>query len=133
MCDNQKYVKELIPELVDAVYYKLLRYNITARVFSTHDSRDENDPEVWLRKGDAQINNRKIFLRWYFIRLISWAGEMNYWEYLDKVGYVLLGLSLSASALNQMIACCILAKVNSKEYSLTTSCSVLAWDSSTDL
>eukprot|EP01099_Mayorella_cantabrigiensis_P007676 TRINITY_DN6932_c0_g1_i1.p1 TRINITY_DN6932_c0_g1~~TRINITY_DN6932_c0_g1_i1.p1 ORF type:complete len:244 (-),score=-0.10 TRINITY_DN6932_c0_g1_i1:146-877(-) len=84
--NSQKYLKEMIPDLVDEIYLKLLRYDITARVFSTHDSRDENEPEEWLRKGDPQFNNRKMFLRWYFIRLISNAGDMAYWEYLDKVG-----------------------------------------------
>jgi hypothetical protein len=58
-----------IPDIVNSVYSKLLKHDVTARVFSTHDSRDDEDPPVWPQDGSAAIQNRKIFLRWYLTRL----------------------------------------------------------------
>lgn len=68
------------------VYKKLLRHDITARVFANRDSRDETDPEVWPREEDNQIQHRRIFLRWYLTKLNSDCTKFEYWEYLDKVG-----------------------------------------------
>jgi hypothetical protein len=59
----------VIPDIVNSVYKKLLQHDITARVFSTHDSRDDEDPPVWPQDGSPAIQNRKIFLRWYLTRL----------------------------------------------------------------
>lgn len=46
---------------------------------------DENSP---------QILHRKMFLRAYLTKLCSDPSKMEFWEYLDKVGYVkFLGLN----------------------------------------
>jgi hypothetical protein len=59
----------VIPDIVNSVYKKLLKHDVTARVFSTRDSRDDEDPPVWPVDNSPAIQNRKIFLRWYLTRL----------------------------------------------------------------
>lgn len=66
---GQDLVRLVIPDIVNAVYSKLLQHDITARVFSTRDSRDDENPPVWPQDGSPAIQNRKIFLRWYLTRL----------------------------------------------------------------
>ncbi|KAF3919932.1 hypothetical protein AA313_de0202937 [Arthrobotrys entomopaga] len=88
---GQKYVKALIPAIVNIVYKKLLRYDITARVFTTRDSKNEGPVEHWATEDSAQIQHRKMFLRWYLTKLNSDCTRMEYWEYLDKVGLMHVG------------------------------------------
>ncbi|OAL39191.1 hypothetical protein AYO20_01509 [Fonsecaea nubica] len=86
LIEGQKYIKAIIPAIVNMVYKKLLRHDITARVFSTRDSRVEENPTKWIKEDDAQIRHRKMFLRWYLTKLNSDPSKMEYWQYLDKVG-----------------------------------------------
>jgi hypothetical protein len=86
LSEGQKCIKAIIPAIVNMVYNKLLRHDITARVFSTRDSRSEEDPDRWIGEEDAQIRHRKMFLRWYLTKLNSDPSKMEYWQYLDKVG-----------------------------------------------
>jgi hypothetical protein len=81
----------VIPDIVNSVYKKLLQHDVTARVFSTRDSRDDEDPPVWPQDGSPAIQNRKIFLRWYLTRLNQDPSKMEFWEYLDKVGEMHVG------------------------------------------
>lgn len=69
--EGQNVIKAAIPGIVESVYQKLLAYDVTARVFSSRDSRQEDDPEVWANINSAAIQNRKIFLRWYLTKLNS--------------------------------------------------------------
>ncbi|KAH9818575.1 Protoglobin [Teratosphaeria destructans] len=91
LVQGQPYFKMLMPGIVDMVYRKLLQCDLTARVFRNRDSRSEVDPEVWPEQNSTAIQNRKIFLRWYFTKLTSEPTSMEYWEYLDKVGYMHTG------------------------------------------
>lgn len=68
------------------VYKKLLKHDITARVFSNRDSRNEENPDRFVEEDGNIIQNRKIFLRRYLTKLNSDPTKMEYWEYLDKVG-----------------------------------------------
>lgn len=72
--------------MVNIIYKKLLKYDITARVFTTRDSRNEGPVDKWVTEESTQIQNRKMFLRWYLTKLNSDPTKMEYWEYLDKVG-----------------------------------------------
>jgi len=76
----------VIPAIVNIVYKKLLQYDITARVFTTRDSRNEGPVDHWVTEESKQIQHRKMFLRWYLTKLNSDPTKMEYWEYLDKVG-----------------------------------------------
>lgn len=86
LIDGQKYIKMVIPAIVNLVYKKLLKYDVTARVFSNRDSRNEENPGRFVKEDGNVIQNRKIFLRWYLTKLNSDPTKMEYWEYLDKVG-----------------------------------------------
>ncbi|KAI4737399.1 hypothetical protein E4T50_12106 [Aureobasidium sp. EXF-12298] len=72
LISGQKYIKAVIPAIVNIVYKKLLKYDITARVFTTRNSRDEGPVESWPTEDSAQIEHRKM-------------------EYLDKVGLMHVG------------------------------------------
>ncbi|KAF2209867.1 hypothetical protein CERZMDRAFT_46417 [Cercospora zeae-maydis SCOH1-5] len=91
LVNGQKYIKMVIPAIVNMVYKKLLKHDITARVFSNRDSRVEEDPSVWMTEDSSTIQNRKMFLRWYLIKLNSDPTKFEYWEYLDKVGLMHVG------------------------------------------
>ncbi|KIX96328.1 uncharacterized protein Z520_08106 [Fonsecaea multimorphosa CBS 102226] len=91
LIEGQKYIKAIIPAIVNMVYKKLLKHDITARVFSTRDSRVEENPSKWIKEDDAQIRHRKMFLRWYLTKLNSDPSKMEYWQYLDKVGLMHVG------------------------------------------
>jgi len=83
-----KYLKQLIPTVVDLVYKKLLQYDITSRAFHTQTTADETEPEEgYLHEETPQINRRKMFLRWYLNRLCQDPTSMDFWRYLNKVGY----------------------------------------------
>ncbi|CAD0058826.1 unnamed protein product [Aureobasidium pullulans] len=60
LISGQKYIKAVIPAIVNIVYKKLLKYDITARVFTTRDSRDEGPVESWPTEDSAQIEHRKM-------------------------------------------------------------------------
>ncbi|KAJ5894094.1 hypothetical protein N7495_005785 [Penicillium taxi] len=82
-----KYLKQLIPAVVNLVYKKLLVYDITSRSFHTRNTADERDPDKeWLTEETPQIMRRKMFLRWYLTRLCQDPSTMEFWRYLDKVG-----------------------------------------------
>jgi hypothetical protein len=84
---GSKYIKALIPAIVNIVYKKLLEQDITARAFITRDTSDETTPvDDWYTENSPQIQRRKMFLRWYLTKLCSDPTEMEFWRYLNKVG-----------------------------------------------
>lgn len=89
LASGTKYLKQLIPAVVNLVYKKLLQYDITSRAFHTQTTADETDPdEDFLTEETPQIRRRKMFLRWYLVRLCQDPTTMDFWRYLNKVGYV---------------------------------------------
>jgi hypothetical protein len=91
LTEGQRYIKAIIPDIVNIVYKKLLKHDITARIFSTRDSRNEEDPIYWPTEEDILIKHRKMSLRWYLTKLNSDPSKMEYWQYLDKVGMLHAG------------------------------------------
>ncbi|KAH8591266.1 Protoglobin-domain-containing protein [Bisporella sp. PMI_857] len=89
-----KYLKALIPAIVNIVYKKLLQYDITARAFTTRSTSFGGpiDDLSALEEHSPQILHRKMFLRAYLIKLCSDPTKMEFWEYLDKVGMMHVGL-----------------------------------------
>lgn len=81
-----KYVKALIPAVVNIVYKKLLQYDITARAFTTRSTSFEGPVDDVPDENSPQILHRKMFLRAYLNKLCSDPSRMDFWEYLDKVG-----------------------------------------------
>ncbi|KND91983.1 hypothetical protein TOPH_03499 [Tolypocladium ophioglossoides CBS 100239] len=87
-----KYVKALIPAVVNIVYKKLLQYDITARAFTTRSTSFEGPVDDVPDENSPQILHRKMFLRAYLNKLCSDPSRMEFWEYLDKVGMMHVGL-----------------------------------------
>lgn len=86
LVSGAKYIKALIPAVVNIVYKKLLQYDITARAFQTRSTSFEGPMDATLNEDSPQILHRKMFLKAYLIKLCSDPTQMEFWEYLDKVG-----------------------------------------------
>ncbi|KAG6037117.1 hypothetical protein E4U41_005309 [Claviceps citrina] len=88
-----KYIKALVPAVVNIVYRKLLQYDITARALTTRDTSGEGPVgDDSLAEDSAPIRHRKMFLRAYLNKLCSDPSRLEFWEYLDKVGMMHVGL-----------------------------------------
>ncbi|CCF42212.1 hypothetical protein CH063_12277 [Colletotrichum higginsianum] len=92
LISGAKYVKALIPAVVNIVYHKLLQYDITARAFTTRSTSFEGPMDEVPDDNSPQILHRKMFLRAYLAKLCSDPSKMEFWEYLDKVGMMHVGL-----------------------------------------
>ncbi|KAH7389722.1 Protoglobin-domain-containing protein [Phaeosphaeria sp. MPI-PUGE-AT-0046c] len=86
-----KYIRALIPAIVNIVYKKLLQYDITARAFETRSTSYSGPVDPRLSESSPQILHRKTFLRGYLTRLCSDPTQLEFWEYLDKVGMMHVG------------------------------------------
>ncbi|KAI1500906.1 Protoglobin-domain-containing protein [Biscogniauxia marginata] len=91
LISGSKYIKALIPALVNIVYHKLLQYDITARAFETRSTSYEGPVDPNLDDNSPQILHRKMFLRAYLNKLCSDPSTMEFWYYLDKVGMMHVG------------------------------------------
>ncbi|PHH62622.1 hypothetical protein CDD81_6856 [Ophiocordyceps australis] len=87
-----KYIRALIPAIVNIVYKKLLQYDITARAFTTRSTSFQGPVDEAPDENSPQIMHRKMFLRAYLNKLCSDPSQMSFWEYLDKVGMMHVGL-----------------------------------------
>ncbi|EJT75356.1 hypothetical protein GGTG_05293 [Gaeumannomyces tritici R3-111a-1] len=92
LISGAKYVRALIPAVVNIVYKKLLQYDVTARAFTTRSTSFEGPIDEYPNEDSPQIQHRKIFLRAYLAKLCSDPSQMEFWEYLDKVGMMHVGL-----------------------------------------
>ncbi|KMP06889.1 hypothetical protein CIHG_09137 [Coccidioides immitis H538.4] len=91
LISGSKYIKALIPAVVNIVYKKLLQYDVTARAFQTRSTSFEGPLDEEPDENSPQILHRKMFLRGYLNRLCSDPSKMEFWEYLDKVGMMHVG------------------------------------------
>jgi len=83
---DAKVIKSLIPAVVNIVYKKLLSFDITARAFQTRSTSFKGPLDELPTEESPQILHRKMFLRAYLNKLCSDPTQMEFWEYLDKVG-----------------------------------------------
>ncbi|TGZ78956.1 hypothetical protein EX30DRAFT_355884 [Ascodesmis nigricans] len=90
---GSKYLKALIPAVVNIVYRKLLSFDITAQTFTTRSTSYSGPLSTTpLPTIDSpQIRYRKMFLRGYLQKLCSDPTRFEFWEYLDKVGMMHVG------------------------------------------
>ncbi|KAI1408062.1 Protoglobin-domain-containing protein [Hypoxylon sp. FL1857] len=91
LISGSKYIKQLIPAIVNIVYQKLLQYDITTRALETRSTSYEGPVDDNLNENSPQILHRKMFLRAYLAKLCSDPSTMEFWEYLDKVGMMHTG------------------------------------------
>lgn len=89
---GSKYLKSLIPAIVNIVYKKLLKYDITARAFTTRSTSYEGPVDEFPSESSPQIKYRKMFLRGYLQKLCSDPSKFEFWEYFDKVGMMHVGM-----------------------------------------
>ncbi|TQN63885.1 hypothetical protein CSHISOI_11538, partial [Colletotrichum shisoi] len=92
LVSGAKYVRALISAVVNIVYHKLLQYDITARAFTTRSTSFEGPMDEVPDDNSPQILHRKMFVRAYLAKLCSDPSKMEFWEYLDKVGMMHVGL-----------------------------------------
>jgi hypothetical protein len=88
-----KYLRPLLPSIVDLTYKKLLQYDITASAFTTRSTSYSSDLPLDKAPSEnsPQIQYRKLFLRGYLQKLCSDPSKMEFWAYLDKVGMMHTG------------------------------------------
>ena len=90
----------LIPTVLDAIYTKLLMYDITAKAFVPNTSADhDNAPAPAAPQGlnleHAHIKRQMNFLRGYLLKIVhneDWSPSSPLWEYMDKVAIAHTGL-----------------------------------------
>ncbi|KUJ12405.1 uncharacterized protein LY89DRAFT_673386 [Mollisia scopiformis] len=92
LISGSKYIKQLIPAVVNIVYKKLLQYDITARAFTTRSTSYEGPIDEVVEEDSPQIKHRKMFLTAYLNRICSDPSKMEFWEFLDKVGMMHTGI-----------------------------------------
>ncbi|PWY66724.1 hypothetical protein BO70DRAFT_345649 [Aspergillus heteromorphus CBS 117.55] len=81
-----KYLKAALPDLTHRLYAKMLDFDITARALRTRTTTSEGEVEDLFTLDSPHVQRRKIFWKWYLTRLFSDPSEIEYWEYLAKVG-----------------------------------------------
>ncbi|KAL2826826.1 Protoglobin-domain-containing protein [Aspergillus cavernicola] len=86
LASGARYLKTLIPAVVNLTYRKLLEFDITARAFHTRDTASDTPIEEFYNEASPQIMRRKMFLRWYLTKIIQDPTQMDFWRYLNKVG-----------------------------------------------
>jgi len=93
----QPLVAPLIPTILDAVYSKLLSFDITAQAFvpknTGYDGETVKDVQE-LTLEHPQIAFRKDFLKNYLVKLVSTddlTPSSPFWTYLDKVAIMHTG------------------------------------------
>ncbi len=89
-------VAPLIPSVLDAVYTKLLSFDITAASFVPRNTGYEGEtPKTAgeLTPESPPIAFRKDILQGYLVKLVTADyGSDATWEYLDKVGFMHTGI-----------------------------------------
>lgn len=90
-------VAPLVPAVVDAVYTKLLSFDITAVAFTPRQTGYTGEVPTSindLSHEHPQIKFRKDFLRQYLVKLVTMDyNNQQSWEYLDKVGLMHTGVA----------------------------------------
>ncbi|RAL00016.1 uncharacterized protein BO80DRAFT_112188 [Aspergillus ibericus CBS 121593] len=81
-----KFLKAALPDLTHRLYAKMLDFDITARALRTRSTESEAHVEDLFTLDGPHVQRRKIFWKWYLTRLFSDPSQIEYWEYLDKVG-----------------------------------------------
>ena len=88
-------VGPLVPAIVEAVYTKLLEFDITAKAFvprQTGYTGAAPAAVAELTLEHPQIRFRKDFLAGYLVKLVTMDyAQPASWEYLDKVGLMHTG------------------------------------------
>ncbi|RJE22088.1 hypothetical protein PHISCL_05594 [Aspergillus sclerotialis] len=83
---GSKYLRAAIPTLAHRLYEKMLEFDITARALRTRDTVSDAPVDSYFTIDSPHVQRRKIFWRWYLTRFLSDPSQLEYWQYLEKVG-----------------------------------------------
>ena len=90
-------IAPLIPTILDAIYTKLLSYDITAKAFAPplapHESHTDTKA---LHLEHAHIQRQKTFLKAYLLKIAKneeWDNDAEIWKYFDKVAVMHTGVA----------------------------------------
>ncbi|PWW77831.1 hypothetical protein C7212DRAFT_313172 [Tuber magnatum] len=90
-------IEALIPSIVDAVYKKLLSYDITAKAFLPRQTGYDGVAPTKLEELDLEhpmVKFRMGFLKAYLKKLVvADYDDLETWEYFDKVGVMHTGVA----------------------------------------
>ncbi|RDB24550.1 hypothetical protein Hypma_008323 [Hypsizygus marmoreus] len=90
-------VAPLVPTVVDAVYTKLLSFDITAKAFVPRQTGFTGEATAKLEDLSLEhphVKFRKDFLGQYLVKVVSMDYDKDEtWEYLDKVGLMHTGVA----------------------------------------
>ncbi|EAW15279.1 protoglobin family protein [Aspergillus clavatus NRRL 1] len=81
-----RYLKAAIPGLTHRLYEKMLEFDITARALRTRSTSSEVQVDDYFTIDSPHVQRRKIFWKWYLTRFFSDPSQIEYWQYLEKVG-----------------------------------------------
>lgn len=92
---SKDVVAPLIPAVLDAVYGKLLSFDVTAASFVPRNTEYEGQTAQSVQEltlEHPQIAFRKDFLKNYLVKLVTadYSSDTT-WDYLDKVGIMHTG------------------------------------------
>ncbi|RPB07637.1 hypothetical protein P167DRAFT_539985 [Morchella conica CCBAS932] len=94
---SKPVVSALVPAVVEAVYKKLLSFDITARSFVPRQTGYEGEAPTAvedLSLEHPQIKFRMSFLKGYLVKLVTMDyDQASTWEYLDKVALMHTGVA----------------------------------------
>lgn len=77
----------------------MLEFDITAHALRTRSTSSEVQVDDYFTIDSPHVQRRKIFWKWYLTRFFSDPSQIEYWQYLEKVGYVSFFLSPLSGAL----------------------------------
>jgi len=97
---SRPLISPLIQTVLDAIYTKLLGYDITAKAFVPKTVADlDNDPSPSVPEDlyleHAHIKRQMTFLKGYLLKIVQnedWSPSSPLWEYMDKVAIAHTGL-----------------------------------------
>ncbi|KAJ4313403.1 hypothetical protein N0V84_009432 [Fusarium piperis] len=96
-----QHIQNLIPAVVHIIYHKLSEFDITARAFEVRNTSSESPSKDELSSDSSLLMERQNFLNSYLTKMShlskgsSDQSKMAFWEYLDSVGAMHVGLQKS--------------------------------------
>ncbi|KAJ2505734.1 hypothetical protein IWW47_001915 [Coemansia sp. RSA 2052] len=109
---DQEYIRKsasvvagLVPTIVDAVYDKLAKYDVTWAHFSQDQDgmqveKETSNDEVPVEMCSEVIKFRKVMLTKYLKKLVTSEWNLSYLKYLDWVGHIHTTTPLKKSNIN---------------------------------
>ncbi|RSL77897.1 hypothetical protein CDV31_017301, partial [Fusarium ambrosium] len=92
---GSSHIRDLIPAVVLIIYHKLSEFDITAHAFEDRNTSSESPSKDQMSSESSLLLQRQSFLNSYLTRLTSDQSSMAFWEYIDCIGAMHIGLQKS--------------------------------------